>query len=224
MAKGIIMTTTSTERSDRTATGSPLVLRASAVAFAAAYIVAMFVPTLPEGAYSDARVLALLEDPGDRTRIILGGYALVIASIAMVIFVAALGPRSGTERSPGHAASRMAAASYACILGVAAAMFSSIPMGVALGELEVGRDPSLFRTLSNAGFHVLLVGGLAMASVLVAAVSLDLRRTDAPRWLPMLGFAVAPLLWLGFAWAPQFLLAVWVLVLGLTLGAGTKAR
>lgn len=213
--------TTSTElvRDEVHVTTSPLLLRASAVVFAAAYGVAMFVPTLPEGAYSDTRVLSLLEG-GDRTRLILGGYALVVAACSILLFVAALRPRlEAGPRTAWHGMIHMSAAVYAAMLMIAAALFSSIPMGVALGELEAGDDPALFRAMSNAGFHVLLLGGLGVASLLVASTSFALRGLDGvPRWLPVLGFAVAPLLWLGFAWVPQFLLPVWAVAAGVALG------
>ena len=221
--------TTSTElvRDDVRASTSPGLLRASAVVFAAAYGVAMFVPTLPEGAYSDTRVLSLL-DGGDRTRLILGGYALVIAGCSILLFAAALRSRLGDgPRTAWHGMIHMSATVYAAVLMIAAALFSSIPMGVALGELEAGDEPALFRAMSNAGFHVLLVGGLGVASLLVASTSFALReRDDVPRWLPILGFVVAPLLWLGFAWVPQFLLAVWAVAAGIALGRepGLRSR
>lgn len=197
---------------------SPVLLRASAVVFAVAYFIAMFVPTLPEGAYSDARVLSLLEDGGEQGRIILGGYALVVAGCSLIVFAAAIRTRLGTEGSPWHGAIQATAAVYAGVLAVAAALFSSFPFGVALGELEAGSDPAIYRVLSNAGFHVLLVGGLSVASLLVAAVSVSARQAaDIPRWVPMLGFVVAPLLWLGVAWMPQFLFPLWVVTVGVSL-------
>jgi hypothetical protein len=210
---------TSTITQSRPATASPVVLRVSSITFAAAYGIAMFVPSLPEGGYSDARVLALMEG-GDATRIILGGYALVVAACALLVFVAALRARLGAEpRSMWDGLIQMSAGVFATLLLVAATLFSSIPFGVALGELEAGDDPALYRAMSNGGFHVLLVGGLGVASVLVATVSLALRRLDeAPRWVSVLGFVIAPLLLLGAAWVPQFLVPLWAVAVGVTLG------
>jgi hypothetical protein len=200
-------------------TRSPRLLRASAAAFVASYAVAMFVPSLPEGAYSDARVLALLEDGADRTRIILGGYALVVAGLALLVFVSGLKARLGAAAdSVWGTALQAAAAGYAAVLACAAAMFSSIPMGVALGELEAGTDTMLYRAMSNSGFHLLLVGGLGLASVAVFSASVALRQVDdVPRWLPVVGFVVAPLLLLGFAWVPQFLVPLWAVVAAVVL-------
>lgn len=203
----------------RPITSSPILLRSSAAVFAAAYGVAMFVPSLPEGAYSDARVLALL-DGSDRTRIIVGGYALVVAACSLLLFVAAIRSRlEAVPRTVWRSAIAPAAAVYAAMLMVAAALFSSIPMGVALGELKAVTDPALFRAMSNGGFHLLLVGGLGVASLLVAGVSVALKgQDDVPRWLPVLGFVVAPLLWFGFAWVPQFLVPIWAVAVGAALG------
>lgn len=203
-----------------TRASSPLLLRTSAIVYAAAYAVAMFVPSLPEGAYSDARVLALLDDGGDRTRIIIGGYAVVVAGCAFLVFVAALRSRLGPAAgSAWGSAMQSAAAGYAAVLACAAAMFSSIPLGVALGELEAGTDTALYRAMSNGGFHLLLVGGLLLAAVAVGSASVALRQlADVPRWLPVVGFVIAPLLLLGFAWAPQFLVPVWAVTVAAALG------
>lgn len=222
MTTSLSSTTTTSASGRRLDLGSTLTLRVSAIAFAAAYVVAMFLPTLPEGAYSDARVLALLEDPADRTRIIVGGYALVASAIFLLVFTASLAVRIGREVRPtGLGLALPSAGVYAAILAAAAALFSSIPMGVALGELEAGTDPYVYRVLSNTGFHLMLVGGLGVASVLVASVSIALRRVEsAPRWLPVTGFVVAPLLWLGFAWVPQFLLPLWAIA----VAAGLDGR
>jgi hypothetical protein len=212
-------TSTDLHRQEARVTVPSALLRVSAIVFAAAYAVAMFVPSLPEGAYSDARVLSLLEG-GDRTRIILGGYALVVAGCSLLLFAAALRSRlEAGPRTAWHGLIQMSAAVYAALLLIAAALFGSIPMGVALGELEAGDDPTLFRAMSNGGFHVLLVGGLGVASLLVLSTSFALRQLDGvPRWLPVLGFVVAPLLWLGFAWVPQFLVPVWAVATGVALG------
>lgn len=213
-------TSTQTPTDAQTRTGSPALLRASAVVFAAAYAVAMFVPTLPEGAYSDARVLALLDDGGDRTRIVLGGYALALAGCAFLVFVAGLRSRLGLPSgSVWGSTMQGAAAGYAAVLTCAAAMFSSIPLGIVLGELEAGSDTALYRAMSNTGFHLMLVGGLLLAALVVVSASAALRqRQDVPRWLPVVGFVIAPLLLLGFAWVPQFLVPVWVIAVAAALG------
>ncbi len=193
-------------------------LLGSAIVFAATYAVAMFVPSLPEGAYSDARVLSLLEAGGDRTRIILGGYALVASAVAVLVFAAALRSRLTAVGSVWPSLVQLAAVGYAGALVVAAAMFSSIPMGVAIGELEPG-DPAHYRAMSNAGFHLLLVSGLALASLMVVSASVALRGIGGtPRWLPITGFVIAALLLLGFAWIPQFLVPIWAVVTAATVG------
>ena len=212
------MTTTSLHLDSPRRTAPVGLTSTAAIVFAVAYSVAMFVPTLPEGAYSDAKVLALM-DGGDRTRIIIGGYALAVAGAAFLVFTAGLLDRVLDAGRPAWRGLTLAAASvYAATLMVAAAFFSSIAMGVALGELEAEGQVDLFRVLSNAGFHVVLVGGLIVASLVVGAVSATLRQDSAvPGWVPIMGFVIAPLLLLGFAWVPQFLLPVWAVVVGLRL-------
>lgn len=169
------------------------------------YALALFVPTLPEGAYDDGRVLSLFEG-AERAQIILGGYALAIAGVAALVFFQLL------AQAVGSTVTRAAGTGYGVMLLVASTLFSSIPLGTALDELEPATSP--FRELSNAGFHALLVPGLLCAAVAVVSASMALRRTrGAPGWCVVLGFVLAPLLLLGVAWVPQFLVPLWALAI-----------
>lgn len=202
---------------------STTALRVSAVIFTAAYLVAAFVPTLPEGNYSDARVLDLLDDGGSRTPIVLGGYALAAAAAAFLCFTAALCSRLSSGRDDSLVSiGRATGIGYAVMLMVASTAFSSLPMGRALGEIPASDDAMLYRVMSNSGFYAVLVPGLFSAAVMVAALSMVLKRSAAaPTWTVTAGFVIAPLLLLGVAWAPQFLVPLWVLLVGFGLRSAT---
>lgn len=193
-------------------------IRVSAGVFAGGYLVSQFLPNLPEGADSDREVLALL-DGGGLYSISLSGYALAIAGVAFLSFAALLS-RQLAEHRPGSYASvvSVAGTAYGVMLLVASTYFSSLPMGLALGEIADQTDPMLFRVMSNAGFHALLVPALMAAAATLVAASLMLRGTGlVPAWCCHAGLLIAPLLLLGFAWVPQFLVPVWVLTIAFSL-------
>ena len=188
-------------------------LRATAVTLTVAYFGALFTAPLPEGAYDDARVVGLLSG-GDLASIVVGGCFLVAAGIAALVFTSLL---TSTLRRTGHgdtgtAVVRSLGSAYALMLMVAAVLFLSVPMGHVVEELPEA-TPSPFRELTMAGFTALLIPALFCAGLMVLVVSVMLRRSGlAPRWCTMTGFVIAPVLFFGIGWAPQFLMPVWTLV------------
>jgi hypothetical protein len=184
-------------------------LRTSALAFTALYLVAMFAPSLPEGAYSDARVLGGVNDDG--SMIVLGGYALAAAGVVFLCWLSGIAGRL-RERGPSALTdlALLAGAAYGVLVMIAATFFSTIALGRAIGELPEAEDAFLVRAMSNQGFHVLLVPALLCAGVLIAAVSVQGRRSAVlPRWCVVVGLCFAPLMLVGAAWAPQFLVPLW---------------
>jgi hypothetical protein len=195
-----------------------LALRAAAVAFTALYAVATFLPDLPEGAYADATVLGLVNDGPSRTAILVGGGALTLAGLLFLAWTAALAARLDRDGSWLSRAVLLGGAGYGLCLMLAATAFTGVATGIAVGELEPADDPYLVRLASDLGFHLLLVPGLLCASLAVAAASALGRRSGAlPPAVTVVGAVVAPLLWAGPLWAPQFLVPLWMLTVALTL-------
>ena len=193
-------------------------LRGSAAVLLIAYFAAAFLPTLPEGAYADARVAALLGG-GERTAIVAGGYLWAVAGVAALAFAHLLAAALPATRPAAAAAVRAAGSGYGVMLLVASIAFTAVPMGIAVGELPGGAPVETFRVLTQAGFFALLVPGLLCGAVMVVATSLAMRGGNGPKWLVSTGFVVAPLLLLGFAWVPQFLVPLWALGVSLTVRA-----
>lgn len=191
-------------------------LRLSGVALAASYVGALFTASLPEGAYDDARVVGLLAG-GDRTGIVVGGYALVVAGVSALVFWSLLASSLSPHTGAGASVVRTLGTAYGVLLMVAAVLFLAVPMGHVVEELPRA-TPSPFRELTMAGFVALLVAALLVAAVLVALASLLVLRAGlAPRWVASSGFVVAALALAGPGWAPQFLVPLWVLLVGLTV-------
>lgn len=204
----------------------------SAVAFTVLYLAATFLPTLPEGAYSDAKVLGLVQDGGSRSLIVVGSLLLILAALALLPFVSQL---TATLR---HAAVSRADPDtpligvvfgggllYIGMLLTAGNSFGTYATGVAVGELPVPEDATLVRVLSDQGFGLLLVPGLLSAAAMILAASLLARRSHAlPSWVCTTGFVFTPLLLLGAAWAPQFLVPLWTLMAGFALRPSSVAE
>ena len=191
-------------------------LRASATLFAALYAVATFLPTLPEGSYSDAFVLTLVN--ADQLPVVLGGYALAVAGLVMFWFTSLVASRISAPHSTLTHLVAMGGGGYALTLMVASTFFGSLATGRAIGELPPAEDAFLVRALSNQGFHLVLVPGLLCAGLLILAVSLLARREALlPRWCVVFGFCLAPLLLLGAAWMPQFLVPLWAVVVAFAM-------
>ena len=154
-------------------------LRTSAIAFAVLYFVAMFAPDLPEGTYSDSRVLGLVNDDG--SMVVLAGYALSAAGAVFLCWLAGVTTRlRGAGGSALVDLALLAGAAYGVLLMVASTFFSTIALGHSIGELPPAEDAFLVRAFSNQGFHLVLVPALLCAGLLMTAVSLGARRRGRP--------------------------------------------
>jgi hypothetical protein len=197
----------------------------SAVAFTVLYLAATFIPTLPEGAYSDAKVLELLQDSGTRSLIVVGSVLYIVAALSLLPFVSQLtatlrhAEQGRTDAdSPLLGVMSGGGLLYIAILLIAGNAFGSYATGIAVGELPTPEDATLVRVLSDQGFGLILVPGLLSAAVMILAASMLARRSHAlPSWVCITGFVFAPLLLLGAAWVPQFLVPLWTLMAGFTL-------
>ena len=197
----------------------------SAVAFTVLYLAATFLPTLPEGASSDAKVLGLVQESGSRSLIVVGSVLFILAALALLPFVSQL---TATLRhaelgrtdpdSPLVGVMSGGGLLYIAMLLMAGNAFGSYATGIAVGELPTPEDATLVRVLSDQGFGLILIPGLLSAAAMILAASMLARRSHAlPSWVCITGFVFAPLLLLGAAWAPQFLVPLWTLMAGFTL-------
>lgn len=199
-------------------------MRASAAAYAVLYLATIFLPSFPEGAYSDERVIGLFGEGSGRMSIVLGGILLCLAGVALIPFLAGLAVllRSRHPGSIAATAAPMAGLLHVCMLLIAATFLSGYATGLAIGEIPGPVDTTLARTLGNQGFYVLLIPGLLSAGVMILATTMA-GRALLPRWVRIAGLVLAPLTLLGAAWLPQFVMAVWCLLLSFTLPPQPRA-
>jgi hypothetical protein len=203
----------------------PAVPRSAAgagVVFAVLYVVVFqFLWDLIEEGYTDHEVQALFADPGYRQRLFVGAFLVAVAGTALLWFLAALLGALRRADPDGDAPAVTAFAAgciYVALLFVSATLFTGYAAGILVGELSAPVDVALARVLNNLGFTLLLIDGLFAAAVVVLITSLLARRTSLlPRWLTRAGLVVSPLLLLGAAYVPQFLVPLWVLAVSAVL-------
>lgn len=194
-------------------------LKLTAVAFALLYLASVFVPTLPEGAYSDATVLALYADSAARWRSEIAGLALALSAIALLAFVAqALAASRGPRDSRLGRLAASTATVYAVMLMVTATAFTALSAGINVGEVAVESvTADTARAVTILGFYALLGPGMIAAGATVAALSWVGRTSGAlPTWCARAGYVVGVLCLVPF-WPTQFLPVLWVLCAGFTL-------
>ena len=90
------------------------------------------------------------------------------------------------------------------------------PAGVQMnGDAEFVGAP-VAHTFAQAGLAVMLGIGMYALALAVALYSLALRRAEVvPPWVAPVGLVIAVLLLGSYIWLPGYLLAVWVLLVGL---------
>lgn len=187
------------------------------LAFAALHVFFVFAMDLPTGADSDQHVLSLYTESGPRTLLVIGGVAVALAGVALLPFLAFFYDR---VRAAGAVALLVPLAGliYVAMLMSAGVSWSGYAFGLAVGELPNPQDAELLRATSDRGFLQVLVFGLFAAALMVAAASVAGRAAGVlGRGAVRFGFVVAPLLLLGFAWVPQFLVPLWVAVVSIAL-------
>jgi hypothetical protein len=172
-----------------------------------------------ESGDSDAEILAYFGDDGQRTRAFLAAVLLLASSLPFILFLSVL--RSRLEHGEGGGGVWTMAAFGAGLVSmvlwsVAAALYVVSSM-TADGESGFELDPDTFRLLGDAGFLVWVSAGTTMSVLVLATSIVGIRAGIIPRWLSMLGFAVALCLLAAFVVIPVILLLAWLFAVSIAL-------
>ncbi len=177
---------------------------------------------MPEVADAPEHILTVYDDSGVRTRIIAGAFVLALAGVFFLGFLANLcsvmrAAEGGTGPMPTLALA--GGVSFVAMTFASGALLTVLPLLMSFDEVSAHVDPDLAAVVVQLGYLLLLlIFGLFAASVLVLATSVIAGRTALlPRWLARSGFVLAPLLLLGFAGPPLFLLLLWVVAVSIFL-------
>jgi hypothetical protein len=193
------------------------------VLFLAGYLLTA---TIPGGGTIDPQEFVdFYGDDGQRMMAFYSAMLMVAASLAVIWCF--------TELRAYGASMLVAFAHAAAIAGAAGlaagAAILGAPAGVqSFGEAEFVGVP-IAHTMSQAGYGVMLFGGMGSLGVATVTMSLGLARSAAiPSWLGWVGVALGVIVALGsLIWLPGLLFAVWLLlvaVIGVRGAATAPAR
>jgi len=191
----------------------------AAIAFVVFFVVGLVLFNTPESDASVDEWSEFFADSGDRTSLVLHGYAWALAGIAFLVCVSAL-------REPLRAAvdwlgtlSLVTGVTFAVTLLFAAAATTAIAGGIEFGDVPEEGAGEFGRWFEQLGFGMLLICGMFAAGVFVVAASTALLRARViPGWLAVVGYVVGPIVFIfGVTFLPLFLFVLWMLVLGIVL-------
>lgn len=172
-----------------------------------------------ESSDSDAEILAYFGDDGQRTRAFLAAALLLVSSLPFIVFLSVL--RRRLENGEGGGGVWTMAAYGAGLVSMVqwsvAAVLYVVSSLRADGEGGFELDPDTFRLLGDAGFLVWVSAGTTMSVLVLATSIVGIRAGIIPRWLSMLGFAVALCLLAAFVVIPVILLLAWLFAVSIAL-------
>jgi hypothetical protein len=184
------------------------------VVFAAGLVAVFLVPV--GGSTTDADITAFFDSSGKRLAALLLYPALLVGSWLMAWFFGEL-RRALPPGALGAYAERVAwLGATASVVGGAVALGPVAAQSLA-GHEFVGVPAAL--ALGQAGMGCLLVGGVYSFALAIFLLSVHAARHAAlPRWQTTAGLVVAVLLLTAVAAMPAFLLPLWTVFVGLTVG------
>ena len=191
------------------------------IAFAVLFVVSIMLIQTPDTDAPTSEWTEYFQDGGNRGLAIVSAYAMALAALTFLYFVWALRARLRAAEDDGADWSTLAIASgvgLATVMLASAAAMATVPAGVEFADTPVP-DGEFARQLEQLGFGLLLLCGMLLAGVCIAAISMSALRSGVlPRWLAIGGFVVAVVVGLGGVFfIPMILLVLWALAIGIFL-------
>ncbi|HJQ42020.1 MAG TPA: hypothetical protein VJ831_02950 [Jatrophihabitantaceae bacterium] len=165
---------------------------------------------------SDKKWQDWFADSGNRTGNIIGIYALVLASIAFIVFASGLLERFRTTEGPSlpHRIAATTGTVFAVLTVVGAIQLGGVSGNISFGDTPVPKDADIMR--QTLGYGTLAVGGALMAAAFMIAVALQARATF-PQWLIVLTYVFAVILLGAVFFLPLAALPIWVLIVSIVV-------
>ena len=190
----------------------------SGIVSAVLLFVGIITSTLPGGTDSDQKMANIVNDHGDRVRMIIAAYMLTLAAVLFLWFLSGLRTRLlAAEGMPGP----LTAAGFA-----AGVVFAGLIVATAAAEAGMvmpitgGKEHTVGVTIAYVGWFGVMafIFSMIAAALLAASVSIIALRTRvfAP-WLGWLGYVTAVALLLGFFFFPLVLLPIWLIAIGIAM-------
>jgi hypothetical protein len=169
---------------------------------------------LPSGDDPISKFNSFYNDKGDRAKLIIGSYLMVLAGVFFFWFLASLRVKLlGAEGAPGRLTSIAfgGGLSFVTLLMTSAATLMTIEADISFGD-EKFVSPDAARYLPELAYPILLIAGAFAAIAMIDAASILIVRTGVlPTWIGWFGFVAAIALLFGFLFLPLVALLLWVL-------------
>lgn len=181
---------------------------------------------LPSGDDPVSKFTSFYNDKGDRAKVIIGSYLMVLAGVFFLWFLASLRVRLlAVEAAPSRLTSIAfgGGVAFVALLMASAAALMSVAADIAFGG-EKFVNPDAARYLPELAYPLLLIAGAFAAIALIDAVSILILRTGVlPRWIGWFGFVAAIALLFGFLFLPMVALLLWVLFVSVAMLRAPRA-
>jgi hypothetical protein len=189
----------------------------AAIGFAVLFVVGTLLLDTPEGDASAAEWQNYLGDSGNRTSLIVHGYAWALAAIALIVFLSASRERL---RAAGDWIGSLSYASglvYATFLILAAGVTSAVALAIEFADYPTDAAGEFARYFEAIAFSTVLVGGMFAAGIFLVTAAISFRRGgDIPGWVAILGYIFGVIVFLlGVFFLPQALIVLWMLIVGI---------
>lgn len=201
------------------------VLTASAIGFAVLFVAGL---TMAGGGFdtkgkTEAELQKLLND--NKTMMIIGAYALVLAGLAFMPLAWSIIRRVGAGLSAlGEQLAHWTAVLFVAMVLVAGIVIGSLAAAVTFGD-DVDPSADLIRFVPQIGYGVVLLAGALCASLFLAIVSRAGQTTGAvPKWFSILGYVAAVAMLGGVVFLPMAALPIWAIAAAFVVKGSPASR
>jgi hypothetical protein len=184
----------------------------AAIGFAVAFVAGLVLTNVPDQGETRRQAIDFYNSAGEKSRLLVAVYAMAVAALLFVVFVAAVAQRL---RELARTAAITAGGAFVALYLAAAAAFVAPTLTLSLDSSGTDTVDEAFadfaRSASTLGDALLLVCAPFAAAGFVAALA---RFGGLPRWLAWSGFVVAAACLFGFTFVPLIVFAAWMLAVG----------
>lgn len=217
-----VETTMKTAGSAAVQTGSMGWIGAAGITFAVLFLVGFSLVTWTWD--DEAEILAWYGDGAHRVQQVVGMFAVALAGLAFLAFLAGLRTRLQVTGEDFFPTVMMAAGLvFTMALFSGAAALVAVSGSIEIGDGAIPTNADIVRVVDSIGYGTILAfGALAAALCLVSASRAGQRSRVFPTWLNVTGYAAAGVLLFGVFYLPLAALPLWALAVGIW-GVSTRA-
>jgi hypothetical protein len=191
-----------------------------AVAYVVLFIVGAIVSFSgqPDGDASPAEVIRYYSDSGHRDKVGVGWILVMLGVFFFLWFLTAL--RQALRRLEAEGFLTRLAWLGGAIYATLTATAISLEMAIKTMSDDTFRDqvyPDLIHAAGDAGYIIHAAGGVGIGTTMIAASIVALRARVIPAWAGWVSAAAGVLSLASIVFFPQFLIALWLLIVGVLL-------